>query len=103
MAGRGFGSVFVWTDKGAAVTAVDKLVQRVALEVQRDAKTLAPVDTGTLQASITSGRLAADENQVVYLVGTNIHYAPHQEFGTSRMAAHPFLGPALEMARGRYG
>lgn len=31
---------------------------------------------------------------VVYVVGTNVEYAVYQEFGTSKMPAQPYLGPA---------
>ena len=34
-------------------------------------------------------------------VGTNILYGPHLEFGTSRMAARPWLMPSLEKARAK--
>ena len=56
------------------------------------AKQLAPVDTGRLRNSITHAQL--DENTEV--IGSNVEYAPYQELGTSRMAAHPFLRPAAE-------
>jgi HK97 gp10 family phage protein len=86
------------------VSAVDKILAKIAVEVQRDAKVRAPVDTGTLQWSITSGRFAADESRVEYHVGTSIHYAIYQEFGTRYMPAQPYLVPAL-MAIGvaKYG
>jgi len=31
-------------------------------------------------------------------VGTNVFYGPDQEFGTYKMAAHPFLFPAASTA-----
>lgn len=34
-----------------------------------------------------------------WVVGTNVHYAVHQELGTSRMSPNPFLRPAVEYAR----
>ena len=51
----------------------------------------APVDTGALRASITSkpAGMRCD-------IGTNVEYAIYQEFGTYKMAAHPFLVPALK-------
>lgn len=33
-------------------------------------------------------------DEVVYVVGTNVEYAVHQEFGTSRMPPQPYLFPA---------
>lgn len=55
------------------------------------AKAIVPVDTGALQASIQkigfgSGRaVVADTN-----------YAAYVEFGTRKMAAQPYMRPALE-------
>lgn len=41
----------------------------------------APVDTGRLKSSISSA-VVADEKAAY--IGTNVEYAPYQEFGTSR-------------------
>ncbi len=59
--------------------------------VKDEAKAKAPVDTGHLRESITSQAdgLHCD-------IGTNVEYAIYQEFGTYKMAAHPFLVPALK-------
>lgn len=95
--------MFVWTNKDAVVDPVDKALARIAAEVQRAAKMKAPVDTGTLQASITSGKDHADTDEVVYLVGTNVYYAPFQEFGTAHMGAQPYLIPALVEVGSKYG
>lgn len=73
------------------------LVQR-CIKVERTAKRLCPVDTGRLRASITHS-LESDSRGLVGVVGTDVHYAPYVEFGTSRMAAQPFLRPALAAAR----
>ena len=58
---------------------------------------LAPVDTGTLRRSLTS-EVAMDEKAVY--VGTNVEYAPYQEYGTYKMQAanggKGFLKPAIE-------
>lgn len=77
---------------------VAKDILRRTLAVDRQAKNLAPVDTGRLRSSI-NGRLARDSQGVVGIVGTNVHYAIFQEFGTRYMAAQPFLRPALDAAR----
>ena len=45
------------------------------------AASVAPVDTGRLKNSITSA--VSTEEQAAY-IGTNVEYAPYQEFGTSR-------------------
>ena len=59
--------------------------------VEADAKRFAPVLTGTLKRSIYH----EFPNKHTALVGSNLEYAAHQELGTSKMAAHPYLRPAL--------
>lgn len=71
---------------------------RRAVRVDNTAKRLCPVDTGRLRASIT-WRLEHDAQGLLAVIGTNVEYAPHVEFGTIYMAAQPFLRPALESAR----
>lgn len=51
-------------------------------------------DFGTLGSLVTGGSGMAVE------IGTNVEYAQFVELGTSRMAARPFLRPALDAARG---
>jgi len=63
-----------------------------AREVQDSAQAKVPVDTGALQASIQ-----ALPDRVI--VGAT--YAPFVEFGTSNMAAQPYLRPAADEATGR--
>ena len=72
---------------------------RVGLRVQSVARGLCPVDTGRLRSSIVmvSGR---DGKGFYVDVGTNVSYAKFVEFGTSRMAAKPFLIPAVAQAAG---
>ena len=74
-----------------AIKAAEKELQLTALEIERDAKLNAPVDTGTLRASITSTGSGSE-----YEIGTNLEYAPFVEYGTRYMAAQPFLFPAFE-------
>lgn len=79
------------------------------------------VDTGRLRASIstswsgggfgnesdnTSGEgvpipESAGANQFKVRVGTRVRYAPYLEFGTSKMAARPFIRPVWEKYRNR--
>lgn len=74
-----------------AIKAAEKELQLTALEIERDAKLNAPVDTGMLRASITSTGSGSE-----YEIGTNLEYAPFVEYGTRYMAAQPFLFPAFE-------
>ena len=50
------------------------------------------VDTGNLVNSFSTARAG----RLRYEIDVNAEYAPHLEFGTSRMAARPFLRPALK-------
>lgn len=56
------------------------------------------VRTGRLRGSIT-WRLGEDSAGLYADIGTAVFYAPFVELGTSRMAARPYLGPALQAAR----
>lgn len=78
---------------------VAKHLTKLAVRVERRAKHLAPVDTGRLRASVTN-ELGRDGRGLVVRVGTNVHYAPHLEYGTVRMRARPFLRPALGSVTG---
>ena len=53
------------------------------LMIERDAKILAPVDTGRLRASITPSVVTRD-GAIQGVVGSNVEYAPYQEFGTGQ-------------------
>lgn len=56
------------------------------------------VRTGRLRGSIT-WRPGSDSVSPFVDIGSAVTYAPYVELGTSRMAARPFLRPALEAAR----
>ena len=51
------------------------------------------VRTGRLRNSITYG---VDTAEPAVYIGTNVEYGPFVELGTSKMAARPFLKPAVE-------
>jgi HK97 gp10 family phage protein len=79
----------------AKLLALPMLVHRAAEQgrarglsrIASSAAAQAPRRTGAMASSIkTSGEA----------VTVSVPYARFQEFGTSRMAANPFLGPALE-------
>jgi HK97 gp10 family phage protein len=73
--------------------AIIKALNLSALVVKTAAKTLSPVRTGNLRASI--GSRVEGLRQEAY-VGSNVEYAEYQEYGTKYMAAQPYLRPALE-------
>jgi HK97 gp10 family phage protein len=92
-----------------------EVVKAVAFEIERMAKQLAPKDTSSLANSIytqieggggsspqepSNGaqmeELPAPSGDIIAIVGTGMEYAAYQEFGTSKMASQPYLGPAVE-------
>jgi HK97 gp10 family phage protein len=75
-------------------------VAAVALEVKSvksDAEREAPRDTGELVGSIR-GRTTGTRGEVE----ASAEHAGFQEFGTSRSAAQPFMGPAADKSRSRF-
>lgn len=68
--------------------------------VSNDAKRRAPYKTGNLRRSIHPRLVSAGASSAEALVGTNVEYAIYQELGTRRMAANPYLRPALESMQG---
>ena len=99
---------------------VEDILTAAAFEIEASAKMRAPVDTSALQNSIytvtkksdgysSSKSSARSKNKnvqferhpkptgkVIANVGPSVDYAEPQEFGTSKMAAHPYLTPAVE-------
>lgn len=69
-----------------------------ALPIQTAAVQKAPVLTGTLRRSIHT-ETAETSDGAVARIGTNVEYAIHQEFGTSRTRAQPYLRPAFDEKR----
>lgn len=56
-------------------------MRKSVLYIERDAKKLAPVDTGRLRASITPS-VNSESDGIQGVVGSNVVYAPYQEWGT---------------------
>lgn len=91
MAGAHFGPGELEAIKAAAQKSLDQFLEAAGIIVEGQAKLLTPVDTGLLRSSINyqvQGKTCK--------IGTNVHYAPHVEFGTVRMKAQPYLRPALQ-------
>lgn len=75
----------------------------LALRVERVARMRAPVDTGRLRNSITH-RVFTEWETAIAEVGTDVEYAVHQEFGTSKgVPATRFLGGALQTVAAQLG
>ena len=85
--------------RGAATvgTRAALATRKAAANIDRDAKTLAPVDTGNLRASIGTTFTGDGRAGVMRAeIGPTAHYGIYVELGTSRMAAQPFLAPATD-------
>lgn len=75
-----------------AQKAVDQVLNRSSLRVERGAKFYAPWDTGWMSNTIYSAPVAL----MSYKVVSPAHYSMYVELGTRKMAAQPFMMPALE-------
>ena len=84
---------------GQATKLGQVVVRATAANVERAAKTNAPVDTGNLRNSITTqisgGGMTAE-------IGPAAAYGIYVEMGTSRMAPQPYLLPALDAKTGPF-
>lgn len=72
-------------------------LRKTAFDIEADAKTLAPIDTGNLRSSIITaiagdGRFGAMEATIT----AEAEYSAYVEFGTSTQAGQPFMMPAFE-------
>lgn len=84
-------------DPLAVERAVKKWLPAAGAAVEGQAKLYAPVDTGLLRGSINH-RVEGD----TAIVGTNVEYAPYQEYGTRRFrpgVGQPFMRPAIDVLR----
>ena len=71
-------------------------------DIERDAKTFAPVDTGNLRNSIGHSDLRMSLDDIAVEIGPTAHYGRYVEEGTSRMAPHAYLGPAFDRHAGSW-
>jgi len=98
-------------------TNTEAVMVAFAIEIEGLAKSIAPYETGALQNSIhTRGRDGTNTRsgssygagheeeeipdaggEVMAVVGTGMNYAAYVELGTYRMAAQPYLGPAVDV------
>lgn len=68
-------------------------VKKTGLDTVAQAQALAPVDTGALKNSIG---VDFDADGYGFEAGPTVNYGGYVEYGTSRMAPQPYLGPAFE-------
>ena len=70
--------------------------------VAQRARSMVPVDTGTLKSSIASSRTVNGLSGSVGLDNRAAYYWRYVEFGTRNMAARPFFRPAAEQERNAF-
>ena len=68
--------------------------------IEGDAKQRAAVDTGAMRNSINV--YDVQRSPFYCKIGPHTEYAVYQEYGTHKMAAHPFLIPAVEAVRKKF-
>jgi HK97 gp10 family phage protein len=68
----------------------------VGERVKAAAAAMAPVQTGTLKSSIQYDLSETHGGDLMVIIGSNLRYAGFVEYGTSKMAAQPYLRPALD-------
>lgn len=90
---------------------LEKKVIRAAVRqganiIKDKAKRYVPVDKGDLRDSIKVSGARAQKGVIAFRIrptknkqkGKSVFYGYFQEFGTSKMAAHPFMRPAYDEA-----
>lgn len=77
-------------------TAGEVAERQGAQDVRTDMRALAPVDSGHLRDSI---RVEEGAGGLQVGPGDEVDYAMFVEYGTSRMVAQPYAGPAANRAR----
>lgn len=86
--------------KAAATTGAKAqvVVRKTAYDIERAAKNKVPVDTGNLKGSIghSDARSVGRSGTLAIEIGPTASYGAYVEFGTSRMAPQPFMGPAAD-------
>ncbi len=80
-----------------AVKMAQAAVKKTGLDVVATVQGLAPVDTGNLKNSID---VDFDDDGLGFEAGPTANYGGYVEWGTSRMAPQPYLGPAFGKAVG---
>lgn len=77
-----------------------EIVNKYGVAIADDAAKRAPLDTGALRNSI----LAASEMiaDMTYRIQDAVNYGIFQELGTGKMAAQPFIVPAVEAWREKF-
>lgn len=87
------------------MSRAEEIISKCAFLVEGKAKSKAPVDTGALKNSIYTSlyrssagagyKLPIPDSPLIAYVGPTVDYGIYVEFGTYKMAAQPYLWPAV--------
>ena len=74
-------------------------IRKTAKDIEASAKNRVPVDTGNLKGSIGTSDLrgVAQSGGLSVEIGPTANYGGFVEYGTSRMAPQPYMGPAADI------
>lgn len=93
--------------------SVKENVREICEDIRDDAKAIVPVDTGSLKSSIrlqvrprpTAHKISFGVSAGGYVTnprtGRKVNYAAFVEYGTRKMAARPYMRPAIEKHKHR--
>jgi HK97 gp10 family phage protein len=79
-----------------AQMAAEQVVAETAQNIEAHARTIVPVDTGRLRASIATTR---DAPLQASIGPRGVEYCVYVEYGTYKSRAQPYMRPAAEQAR----
>jgi len=78
-------------------------IAKAASDIEAQAKARAPEDTGLLKNSINTHREepggVGGQLRHFWVIESPVHYSVYQEFGTRKMAAQPYMVPAVEFVK----
>lgn len=106
--GRVFGVDKLRTGVAVAITAQNKALSEARLEMAIDLankiKAACPERTGALKETVKAVELNSAKHPriEVWIGNREVDYAAHVEYGTSKMAAKPFIRPAVAALRKKY-
>lgn len=97
MADNGLGTIKANMDKfsGKIEDKMEAAATAAVLVGIRYTKENCPRDTGKLSRSYGEETREKSKEKVVKRAGTDVDYAPHQEFGTVKMSGKPHMRPGF--------
>lgn len=81
---------------------VKKIATKHGYLIRNDVIKLAPVDTGRLRSSYLVKVEDDTPDRFTVVIGTNVTYAVHVEYGTRYTRAQPHLRPALDKNKDQF-